>query len=101
MKSRIKFLFAGLLLGLVLGPVSAWAQSPVGALAGSAAEGDVAVIRNPVTGFVREVKVDKKGRYQARNLPVARYEVVIRHADGSQDAPRRVDVHIGITTRVQ
>lgn len=101
MKSRITLVFASLLLGLVLGPASALAQSPVGALAGKAGEGDVAVIRNPVNGFVREVKVGKGGRYQARNLPVASYEVVIRHADGSQDAPRRVDVHIGITTRVQ
>lgn len=100
MRFQFRSLLPALLLGLLLGPASSMAQSPVGALAGKAGEGDVAVITNPVTGFSREVKVGKNGRYQARNLPVARYEVVIRHADGSQEAPRRVDVHIGITTRV-
>jgi hypothetical protein len=101
MKTSIRLLLASLMLGLLLGPAASLAQSPVGALAGNAVEGDIAVIRNPVNGFSREVKVGKSGRYQARNLPVARYEVVIRHADGSQDAARVVDVHIGITTRVQ
>lgn len=98
---RTRYFLAATLLALLLGPAASLAQSPVGALAGTAAEGDVAIIRNPATGFTREVKVGKSGRYQLRNLPVAAYVVVIRHADGSQDAPRPVNVHIGITSQVK
>ncbi len=100
MRFPSKFLTASILPGLLLGSAVSFAQSPVGALAGSASEGDVAVIRNPANGFTREIKVGKSGRYQLRSLPVASYEVVIRHADGKQEPARRVAVHIGITTRV-
>lgn len=98
---RFKTVLLSLLLALVLGPALAVAQSPVGGLSGKAKTGDVAVIRNVDTGFTREVKVGKSGKYQLRNLPNGTFEVVIRHPDGTLDAPRRVDVHIGITTQVK
>ena len=87
-------------LALALGAGLALAQSPVGALAGRGAPGDVAVVTNPKTGLSREVTIPKSGRYQLRNLPIGEYLVVIRHADGREDAPRPVAVHIGITVRV-
>lgn len=89
---------SGLALGLAAG--LALAQSPVGALAGRADPDAVAVVTNVKTGQSREVKVGSKGRYQLRNLPIGRYEVVVRHADGRLEAPKLVDVHIGITVRV-
>jgi hypothetical protein len=87
-------------LALALGAGLALAQSPVGALAGRGTPGDVAVVTNPKTGLSREVTIPKSGRYQLRNLPIGEYVVVIRRADGRQDAHKAVAVHIGITVRV-
>jgi hypothetical protein len=87
-------------LALALAAGLALAQSPVGALAGMGTPGDVAVVTDPKTGLTRKTTIPKSGRYQLRNLPIGVYDVVIRHADGRQDAPRRVAVHIGITVRV-
>ena len=104
MSSKLKAISHVLLrttaLGLVLAAGLALGQSPVGALSGKAEPGAVAVITNPLTGARREVKVGRSGRYQQRNLPIGQYQVVIRHADGREDAPRQVDVHIGITVPV-
>jgi hypothetical protein len=87
-------------LALTLGAGLALAQSPVGALAGRGTPGDVAVISNPKTGMSREITIPKSGRYQLRNLPIGNYVVVIRHADGREEAPKPVSVHIGITVKV-
>lgn len=87
-------------LAMALGAGLALAQSPVGALAGRGTPGDVAVVTNPTTGMSREVTIPKSGRYQLRNLPIGDYVVVIRHADGREEAPKAVAVHIGITVRV-
>ena len=87
-------------LALALAASLALAQSPVGALAGMGTPGDVAVVTDQKTGFTRETTIPKSGRYQLRNLPIGAYDVVIRHADGRQDPPKRVAVHIGITVRV-
>lgn len=87
-------------LALALGAGLALAQSPVGAIAGRGTPGDVAVVSNPKTGMSREVTIPSSGRYQLRNLPIGDYVVVIRHADGRQEAPKAVSVHIGITVRV-
>lgn len=89
-----------LTLALALAAGLALAQSPVGALAGRATPGDIAIVTYPATGQAREVRVAKSGRYQLRNLPIGRYVVVIRHADGREEAPKAIDVHIGITVRV-
>lgn len=97
---RTRTILLSLLATVVLGPAIALAQSPVGALAGTAKAGDVAVIRNVDTGFTREVKVGKSGKYQMRNLSPGTFEVTIRHADGTTDAAKKVDVHLGTTSRV-
>ena len=77
------------------------AQSATSALQGEAKAGDVAVIQNVDTGFTREVKVKDNGRFALRNLPTGNYQVTIRHADGSLDAPRQVTLQVGATARVQ
>jgi len=100
MSRHPRFLLKLAALALALAAGIALAQSPVGALAGKAAPLATAVITNTKTGAVREVKVSPKGRYQLRNLPIGHYTVVIRGSDGREEAPRPVDVHIGITVRV-
>lgn len=97
---RTRTILLSLLATFILAPALALAQSPVGALSGIAKPGDVAVIRNVATGFTREVKVRKSGRYQLRNLAPGTFEVTIRHSDGSTEAPKKVDVHLGTTSRV-
>jgi hypothetical protein len=98
---RPHLLLRGAAVGLAWAAGMAMAQSPVGALSGKAEPGAVVVISNPETGSSREITVGAKGRYQLRHLPIGRYRVVIRHADGREDAPRLVDVHIGTTVPVQ
>lgn len=98
---RTRTIVLSLLATVVLAPAIALAQSPVGALAGVAKDGDVAVIRNVATGFTREIKVGKSGRYQMRNLSPGTFEVTIRHSDGTTEAPKKVDVHLGTTSRVK
>lgn len=96
---RAGIILLSLLAAVVLAPAIALAQSPVGALAGVAKDGDVAVIRNVATGFAREIKVGKSGKYQMRNLSPSTFEVTIRHSDGTTQAPKKVDVHLGTTSR--
>lgn len=96
---RFKTVLLTLLLALL--PALALAQSPVGALAGNAKPGDVVVIRDPDSGFLKEIKVDESGKYALRNLKNSTYEVVVRHADGTEDPVRLVAVRIGTTTRVK
>jgi hypothetical protein len=80
---------------------AASAQSPTAAIQGQAAQGDVAIIQNVATGFTREVKPNKSGKYQLRNLPSGgTYSVTIKHADGSLDTPKLVTVRVGGTARV-
>ncbi|MEO8161992.1 MAG: carboxypeptidase-like regulatory domain-containing protein, partial [Arenimonas sp.] len=76
-------------------------QSTSAGISGEAKPGDVAVIRNADTGFTREVKVKANGRYLLRNLPTGTFVVIVRHPDGSVDAPRQVTLQVGSTARVQ
>ena len=87
-------------LALALGAGLALAQSPVGALAGRGTSGDIVVVTYAKTGASREVTIPRSGRYQLRNLPIGEYTVVVRHADGREEAPTVVAVHIGTTSRV-
>lgn len=90
----------GLALGLSMAGI-ALAQSPNAALVGQAEPGTTAIIENVATGFTREVKVQKNGRYSLRSLPPGTFSVTIRKADGSLAAPRLVTLHVGSTTRVK
>jgi hypothetical protein len=80
---------------------AAVAQSPSAAISGQGKPGDVAVISNADTGFSREVPVKDNGKFQLRNLPTGNYIVVIRHADGSTEAPKTAVLRVGSTARVQ
>ncbi len=78
----------------------AMAQVSTGGIAGHGATGDTVTLRNVDTNFQRELKVDDKGRFRMGRLPIGLYEVVIRHADGSEE--RIVArVSLGSVTRVK
>ena len=77
------------------------AQSTSAAIQGQVDPGATVVIRNPETGFVREVKPKTNGKYQARNLPTGTYLVTTRQADGTETPARTVSLKVGQTVRVQ
>lgn len=52
------------------------------------------------TGFRRELKIDKDGKYQIRRVPTGNYMVVRMHKDGSIDPAQSVTVRVGSTARV-
>ena len=76
------------------------AGSNASAIVGKANPGDVAIITNLDTGVTRELEVKDNGKYQLRNLQSGNYSVVIKHPDGSLDAPRVAELHIGATTKI-
>ena len=80
------------------GAANAGTQSS--AIIGKAQPGDVAVITNLDTGFSREIEVKDNGKYAWRNLPTGNYSVVIRHADGSVDAPKVTELRMGATAKM-
>ena len=100
MKKAIVKLSTGVALALCLAGTVA-AQSPAGNIMGEGKPGDVAVIENVNSGFTREVTIKDNGRYQLRGLPTGTFKVTIRHADGSTDEPKVVNLHVGTTARVQ
>ena len=100
MKNRNIVLSAAFALAFGIAGTAA-AQSSSGNIMGEAKAGDVVVIENVDTGFVREVKVKEDGRYQMRRLPTGTFRVTVRHADGSNDEPKTVALHGGVTARVQ
>ena len=100
MRNRTALSTAALLaFGLAAGIASA--QSSTANISGEGKEGDVAVIENVDTGFLREVKVKDSGKFQLRNLATGTYRVTLRHADGSMDEPKVVTLRVGSTARVQ
>ena len=76
------------------------AQATTGNIVGNAKAGDNIFLTNPDTGFKREMKISKDGKYQIRNLQAGTYQVVPMHADGSFGPPQQVDVRAGGTSRV-
>lgn len=89
-----------LAMGLAVAGMAA-AQSPTANLSGEGKPGDIAVIHNVDTGFTREVKVKRSGRYQLRNLQIGTFTVTLKHADGTFDTPKLVTLRVGSTTRVR
>ena len=90
---------AGLVLAVLL-PATASAQLTTGSLQGSAAAGDSVTIRNVQTEHTLDFAVGENGRFQFVRLPVGIYEVVIRHPDGSIDAPILARARLGETVEV-
>jgi len=87
------------LLGLLASP-HAFAQASTGALEGNAGASDSVSIRNIRTDHVLQTSVATNGRFHFRKLPVGIYEVVIRHPDGSADAPILARARLGETVQV-
>ena len=91
---------AGLAAGmLVFG--SAVAQQASGNLIGDGKTGDTVVVENPQIGFLREITLDKDGRYTLRRMPIGIYTVTVRHADGTSDDGKAIRIQTGTTARVQ
>lgn len=80
---------------------TAQAQQASGNIRGDAVTGDTVTAVNESVGFRREITVDKDGRYDMRRLPLGTYVVTVKHADGSQSAPKQIRVQAGTTARVQ
>lgn len=80
---------------------SAFAQASEGAIVGVAKAGDTVLIRGSDTGFKREIKIEKDGKYQVRRVPTGYYDVSVTHADGTQDPAKTVVVKPGGAGRVQ
>lgn len=93
-----------LLLGLALsaGLLSiAQAQSSSGNIIGEALVGETIVVRGVHGGFHREMKIDKEGKYNVRRVPIGVYTVTRNRADGTAESPKRIEVHAGVTVRIQ
>jgi hypothetical protein len=99
MRRTSKLAFASLLLAGSL-PLAANAQSSGGNIAGEASVGDTVTITGVDTGFRRELKIEKDGKYQVRRVPTGDYMVVRVHKDGSIDPAQSVSVRVGSTARV-
>ena len=82
-----------------IAPVNA--QSSSGNISGEAAAGDTITVTGVDTGFRRELKIDKDGKYQIRRVPTGDYQVVRAHKDGTIDPVQGVVVRPGGTARVQ
>ena len=99
MQRNTKLAFASLLLASSL-PFAASAQSSGGNISGEASVGDTVTITGVDTGFRRELKIDKDGKYQIRRVPTGDYMVVRVHQDGSIDPAQAITVRVGSTARV-
>lgn len=92
---------AATLAVLLFGTVSlAHAQHSAGSITGTAVAGDVVDIKGADTGFHRELKIEKDGKFQVRAVPVGSYNVVVTHADGSQ-TESYLEVRVGSAARVK
>ena len=99
MHRNAKVVFAGALLAAPL-PIAVHAQSSGGNITGEASSGDTVTVTGTDTGFKRELKIDKDGKYQIRRVPTGNYMVVRMHKDGSIDPAQSVTVRVGSTARV-
>lgn len=80
--------------------IAAQAQHSAGSISGSAVAGDVVDIKGADTGFHRELKIDKDGKYQVRAVPAGSYIVVVTHADGTT-TESFLEVRAGAGARVK
>lgn len=80
-------------------PLSVRAQSTTGNIVGEAKSGDTIFVTNGDTGFKREVKISKDGKYLVRNLATGTYNVTPMHADGSFEPSQQLEVRLGSTSR--
>lgn len=93
----------GLALAIVLATTSPLlhAQSTTGAISGQAPASSARIIVRSDTGLAREVAVDARGRYSASQLPLGRYTVEARDADGNVLQTRQdIALTVGASTDV-
>ena len=79
----------------------AHAQQASGNIAGTAVTGDTVEVKGNGTGFHRELKIEKDGKYQLRSVPLGEYVVTVKHADGTAETPKGVAVRAGSTARIK
>ena len=79
----------------------AHAQQASGNIAGTAVTGDTVEVKGNGTGFHRELKIEKDGKYQLRSVPLGEYVVTVKHADGTVETPKGVAVRAGSTARIK
>jgi hypothetical protein len=77
------------------------AQRSSGNISGEAVAGDTVVVEGSNTGFHREVTLKKDGKYRVSSVPTGEYVVTVKHADGTADAAKAVEVHSGVTVRLR
>ena len=77
------------------------AQSTSGNIQGVAAAGDTIVVQGVSSGYSRELTVADAGKYSIRRVPTGKYVVLQKHADGTAEAAKPVEIHAGVTVRVQ
>ena len=81
-------------------PVAVSAQSSSGNIVGEAAVGDTVTVTGTDTGFKRELKIEKDGKYQVRRVPTGDYQVVRVNKDGRVGPVQSITVRVGSTARV-
>ena len=87
---------------LLLGTAGlAQAQSTSGNIQGVAAAGHTNHVKAVASGITREITVEEAGNYSIRRIPTGKYLVLQTHADGTAEAPKPVEIHAGVTVRVQ
>ena len=99
MHSTLKIVLASAALVAAM-PASVNAQSSSGNISGEAAAGDTVTITGVDTGFRRELKIDKDGKYQIRRVPTGEYHVMRVHKDGTIEPTQSIVVRPGGTARV-
>jgi hypothetical protein len=70
-----------------------------GAVAGRAVAGDTITIENPATGFSRTITVGGDGSFRLSQVPIGRYTVTRKGADGSTSS-RTANVSVGTASNV-
>jgi hypothetical protein len=81
-------------------PFAAIAQSSSGNITGEAVTGDTVMVTGVDTGFKRELKIDKDGKFQIRRVPTGSYQVIVMHKDGTIDPAQNLMVRPGGNARV-
>ena len=78
---------------------SAFAQSTVGDIYGTAAANQTVQVQNLGSGQVRQIAVGQDGRYRAASLPIGQYRVNVQQ-DGATVATREINVVAGQSSQV-
>lgn len=91
-----------LVLAIVALSISAptHAQSSSGNIVGDATIGDTVIVTGVDTGFKRELKIQRDGKFQIRRVPTGDYQVIRVHPDGRIDLPQQLVVRPGGNARV-